>query len=537
MESRKKRFNALGLRWSRTRDRGATAVVIALCLLLLMGAAAVAFDTANLALKRQTLANIVDSAAQAGAADLPGNPSGAVTDAQAYAHRSDPALSISTTLYCVVDSLGTGPYTVNYAQIPSTCNPGGSGTYTSGVGGTVCDQNLCAIPCVLTGTNPVCNTMKVSAAQNVPFYFAPAIGIPSGNTGSVVSVSCKGSCGTGMPNPLDVAIVADRTSSLDSTVFSQMQAGILSTLATMTPELQFVTIGAIHKSTTQGTCETYLPTNNSSTPADQADRAGNWMTSSFSNNYLTGTYGGSGRTLKTAAANTLVNNISCMNQATQPWGTHLAAPMKAAARMLLGPTNGGTTSNLATLSTARAALLPPGVAVKKVLIMETDGVPEETEGFNGYLVGNSGTLYKDTNTSKGDTLLTDGLDPTSGNPASGDVGCANLLSVASAAKAAGITVIMVGYGDANTAKCKKNYSNGTYSGNNVDDTMAAAASPTAAGTPSAANNDCTTTAGAAAENADGDNYFCAASGSQLAGIFSTAINQINNTTKFIKLPQ
>ena len=63
----KKSIEALGLRWSRTRERGATAVVIALTLVLVMGAAAISFDTANLAWQRQTLRNITDAAAQAGA--------------------------------------------------------------------------------------------------------------------------------------------------------------------------------------------------------------------------------------------------------------------------------------------------------------------------------------------------------------------------------------------------------------------------------------------------------------------------------------
>jgi hypothetical protein len=222
-----------------------------------------------------------------------------------------------------------------------------------------------------------------------------------------------------------------------------------------------------------------------------------------------------------------------MNQASQPWGTHLAAPLKAAARMLLGY----QTSNLSALEAARAPLLPSGSVVKKVIIMETDGVPEESIAFNGYLTGTNPPLYKDTNTSLGSTDLTNANDPVSGAPTKGDIGCQNLLTVAANAKAAGITVIMIGYGDANTAKCKKQYSPSvSYSGNNVDDTLAAAASPAPNGTASTANNDCSTTAGANAENNDGDFYFCAASASQLAGIFSTAVSQITSTTKFVKMP-
>jgi len=527
----KKSVEALGPRWSRTRDRGATAVVIALCLLLVMAAAAMSFDTANLALQRQTLRNVTDAAAQAGASYLPGDPASAIAAVTAYAHRYDPNLNPTATLYCVVGSTGATMQPAT-GYIPATCNPGGSGTYTNGVAGTICDQNLCAIKCILTGINPVCNTLRVDANEDVPFYFAPAIGINKGNTGAITSVSCKGSCGLLAPNPMDVAIVADRTASLASDTFSGMQTGITDMLATMTPEYQFVTIGAIHKSTTKGTCETYLADNTASQPTNGASRVGNWMTSTFSADYLTGNLTSQTRALNPSSK--VVNNVTCMNQGNQPWGTHLAAPMKAAARMLLNP----SLSNLGSLTTTRAKLLDPKAVVKKVLIMETDGVPEETEGFNGYLVGNSGTKYTDTNTSKGNTGLGDNIDPTAANPSSGDVGCKNLSAVATAAKLAGIIVIMIGYGDANTAKCKKNYTTNppTFSGSNVDDVMAAAASDGNNGQVSKADHDCTKTQGAIDENGDGDNYFCAASASQLSSIFGMAMNQLSTHTKFIKMP-
>ena len=525
----KQSFEVLGLRWSRTRERGATAIVIALTMTILMGAAALSFDTANLALQRQTLRNITDAAAQAGASYLPGDPAGAVTAALDYAHKSDLSYTPTVTLWCMVASTGATKQVAPGSISPWNCNPGGSG-YLNGVGGVVCDTFFCAIPCPATAT---CNTVRVSGQKNVPFYFAPAIGINSGSTGAVSSVSCRGACGTAQPNAMDIAFVADRTSSLTAPVFASMQSGITSTLASMTPEYQFVTLGTIHKSTTKNGCDTYLAANSDNKPVDGADRVGNWMNMNFSNDYLTGNLTSTSRSLN--GSSKLVTNVNCMNQASQPWGTHLAAPLKAAARMLLNPSLPG--NNLGTLSTARQAILPTGATVKQAIIMETDGVPEESIGFNGYLVNSSGPpLYKDSNTSTGSTNLTDATDPVSGSPWNGEQGCTNLKTVAANAKAAGITVIMIGYGQANTAKCSVNYNNGTTSGSNVDDVLAAAASPAPNGSASTANNDCTTTAGAAAENADGDFYFCAANGAQLAGIFSTAVSQITSTTKFVRMP-
>ena len=521
----KKWFEARGLRWSRTRERGATAVFIALTLTLVMGGAALSFDYANLALQRQTLRNITDASAQAGASYLPSDPAGAVTAALEYAHKSDVSYTPTVTLWCVVGSTGATQQ-VAPGYIPATCNPGGSG-YMNGVGGVVCNTVLCAIPCPASAT---CNTVKVDGQKNVPFYFAPAIGINSGSTGAVSSVSCRGSCGTLMPNAMDIAFVADRTTSLSASVFASMQSGITSTLSSMTPEYQFVTLGTIHKSTTKNGCDTYLAANSDNKPVDGADRVGNWMNMNFSNDYLTGNLTSTSRSLNTSS--TLVKNVNCMNQASQPWGTHLAAPLKAAARMLLNPSQ----SNLGMLSTARAAILPTGATVKQAIIMETDGVPEESIAFNGYLVNSSGPpLYKDTNTSLGNVSLSDSTDPVSGSPWNGEQGCTNLKTVAKEAKDAGITVIMIGYGQANTAKCSVNYNDGTTSGSNVRDVLAEAASPGPKGA-STADTNCATVGGANQENTDGDFYFCAANAAQLAGIFSTAVSQITSTTKFVKMP-
>ena len=85
--------------------------------------------------------------------------------------------------------------------------------------------------------------------------------------------------------------------------------------------------------------------------------------------------------------------------------------------------------------------------------METDGVPEETIGYNYTAPKNSSnTSYKDTDPrGLGSTNLTptDATDPVSGNPSTGgELGCTKLKTVADQAKTLGITVIMVGDGRA-----------------------------------------------------------------------------------------
>ena len=50
------------------------------------------------------------------------------------------------------------------------------------------------------------------------------------------------------------------------------------------------------------------------------------------------------------------------------------------------------------------------------------------------------------------------------------------------------------------------------------------------------NNGCSTTALQAAENSDGDYFFCAASGDNMAPIFKTALGQVSKGVKLLNLP-
>lgn len=508
MNSRmKKSFEAVGVRWSRTKERGATAVVIALCLTLLMAAAAMSFDTANLALKRQTLQNLTDAAAQAGAVhlrDFPTDLAGAQQAAFDFAHAADATFTLAdVTLWCIVPSTGATKQ-IAPGNIGPVCNP-------IILTGKVCDENLCAIPCTASGAS--CNAIRVKHEGNVLFYFAPAIGIPSGSTGAVTSVSCAKSCGSGgKPNPMDVAIIADRTPSMDDGEVTQMKAGIKSSLEIMTPEYQFATLGTIHKSNapTANDCKTLLPIKTA--PGTE----GTWTPLGFSNNYLTGdlTSPAGSRKLKpvTAHKTTLGEQVGCMNNqdpGNAPWYTHLAAPLKAAARVLLGKS--GTTSGITAQMTSDRNLLTDNAPVTKWIFFETDGQPMETMKASD------------------STSLDTATDPSA--PGDDAKGCKNLETVATNAKKAGndIKIVMIAYGDATTAYCGSG---------RVKDTMARAASP-ANGNPSLADKSCTSKNGQpAAENTDGDYFYCAATGADLQSVFKTAIGSASSsTTKFVRMPK
>ena len=246
--------------------------------------------------QKHQLNDTLDAAAQAGAYDLPGSSTTAKADALAFALAHDPietgSLEPNVDFWCIVASkLASGVYQPDSTQMPSTCYPG-TGAYTAGVNYKTtgrkisCSTKICAIPCVEpvsnTGTPKIaCNTIRVFQGRTVAFAFAPAGGIQQGSTGNVVSVACKGSCGTIAPNPMDVAIVADRTGSMDSADLIAMRDGIKGMLQVMTPEQQYVALGTIGRATVSSTPST--EPSGACSPASGSATTGAWLPVPFSN--------------------------------------------------------------------------------------------------------------------------------------------------------------------------------------------------------------------------------------------------------------
>lgn len=476
-------------------QRGATAVIIALTMTLICCAVAFAIDITNLTRVKWELQHTLDAAAHAGASKLPANAAGAEADAKAFAAANGFAGTPTVEFFCVVASTGATRQ-IATGQIPATCNPG---TTT----GFVCNDNICSIPCPKTAT---CNTMRVSASDTVPYYFAPLMGFNQGNTGAITSVACKGSCGTVVPNAMDVVVVADRTPSMSSGDLTSMKNGILGMYQTMTPELQSVALGAIHRASYTGAYE-------SSYYKDQ----GPWVATDYSNRYLNAGVAGS-RTLN--YSNQLVDvtkNLALTDAyAGNNFGTNLAAAMR------------GAYSSLAARPNTDASR---GGAVKKVIIFETDGMPDETLPLQ--------TDVRRADPSGGNQLVIPYYRQTATQKQTGGPkGCALLEQVAALAKSDGMLVVTIAFGQANTAGCNiSSRSTTPYStdGPSVKVTLANSASPKADGTASTAG-DCGTTSGAATENADGDFFFCAANASQLAPMFTSVINQVSNSIRLMQLP-
>lgn len=532
-------------------ERGATAVVVAFAMLMLMGAGAMGYDISKLLYERQQVRAAIDAASQAGASALP-DTTKAKDLAISYFTKNFPDAAALTypgniAFYCVVANDGTG--FPKSSQIPTTCDPG---TYNPGL--VKCSATSCAIPCDL---GEKCNTMAITYDKKVDFVFGPAINVPTAMTGAQTTASCLGSCGgEAPPNPMNVVVMADRTPSMGDDYappgsFAGLKGGIESMLEYMDPAQQYVAFGAIHKSiphrnsgdvatppassdmlytyttTTTTTTEKqrvcsgflwnwhceYVDVPVTKTVSNRDDRYnGVWVPVNFSNDYNDGGLA-TPRTLnKSTDLYKSVHNLALStgsnfaDVSNNGIGTHLAAAMKGAARYLLSPTN-----NLGDLdaSGARADLGTP----KNVIIFETDGRPEE--------------LY---DSSAQAMSFDNDLDPASTN---GETACNNLKNIAATAKSRGVTIITIGFGNAATYTCGKTR-NGSNSGNMfVDDVLADVASPTDAG-PSAAEG-CRNSTEINAENTDGDNFYCAANGEDLKDVFAAAMGSLEGGTKFMAI--
>ena len=505
---------------SRRRDEdGAVAFMTVILSVVIFGAAAIAIDISMLAMERQKLHDAVDAAAHAGAYTMPGDGATAMKAARDMALANDPDLTYDFTeqnpqirLWCLVASTGAGT-SVRTDQIPSTCNPGPAPYTTSRYPDLRCNTKICKIPCAPSLTT-VCNTVEVVAEKDVDFGFANVFGRSEGSTGAVASAACKGSCGQEAPNPLDVVFMADRTPSMSNANRDSMMQAIKDTLVTMDPTMHYVALGTLNKSVPNGGCPTAAgppPVALTANEIEKGMKKGVWVATDFSRSYVTGT--GNGKVA--ASSDPVVKGLDCAkgksgnaaNGASDGYyGTHLASAMKGAARKLLYSSE----NNLSSLP-AR-----PGT-VRKVIVFETDGRPFEV--FEG-----------------GSTDLGDSGDVASGRQnagwSKGQAGCQNLVDVAAKAKQQGILVITIGFGDATSANCSDGSSTGTW----TRDALAKAASPSDSGEATTASA-CDSTTSRAAENADGDYYFCAAQGSELASIFKTAIAQVSSGVRLVKLPQ
>lgn len=567
----------------RQDQSGAVAIMFALLAAVLMGCAALGVDFASQVNERQKLQDAMDAGAQAGAYALPGNGTQSLADATAFAKAADSIATPTVDYFCVIGSVANGSaWTLDATQIPSVCNPASAKVGTSYTG-MKCNSRICSIPCK-PALGDQCNTIRLSDSKTVPFTFARVLGISSGGTGATQSVACKGSCGTIPPNPLDVTVVADRTGSMSATDVNSMITGIKSMLKVMTPSQQYVSLGSI------GRASSTAPSSCKSSPSTSAT-SGPWIPTPFTTGYLNA----AGTDVNTSSQ--LIKDISCLTTASST-GTSLASPMKAAARYLLGSAVGAT-NNLSSLpvrqtGTPRKVLIfeTDGQPNETAATAGTTSLSSSADVFSNVASTTSNLVTTGpvpvpvtvtTTTGSGANKITINTTTTYNTTTKtttvtnvgGQNACSNLQNVAAQAKAAGILVVTIAYNlsgvtcDSNNSALPSNststvdgpitvvsdvlsgkvrtiqqtatrtITNVVYSdpvGEQVTNVLAASASPVAGGAASANNNDCSTTTGRAAENSDGDYFFCAASGTDMAPIFKTALSQASSGIKLMRLP-
>lgn len=570
----------------RHTEQGVTAVVIALSILMLFAAGAAGFDIATLMNARQRVRDAIDAAAQAVAYDMPvASASAALTTASTFAQASYSAVTLTASnlsFYCVVKKASDG--TPDESQIPTTCNPGVKGTDWSDTSSNCPSASaVCTIPCTpstapVSGTATACNTIVIKYNLQVPFVFGQVIGIPSGYTGTQSTISCRGTCGGSMKAaPMNVVVMADRTASMWGTFTSvdsssgkvtgtgndnniaALRSGIEGMLQTMTPTQQYVAFGAIHQgqvvTPTSGAdnltaplpkdAKAFKETTNctlrvlgvcwSSKTTSVNQFVGSWVPVGFTNNYLTSTGAlNTGTDLYASVHNLAYANLTTSgtngtsatyytnklwtsdgsNYAVNGTGTHLASALKGAVEYLQA--NAGTNNYVSGLDSDgyRASLkdsLGNTVPVKNVIVFETDGQPDE--------------VFDDANSDTASALSFSNTDDVGSTTMSR--ACTNFASIATAAKAAGITLIMISFGSANTASCTSTQTAGQI--------MANAASTKASVTGSGDSNGCADAASIAAENTDNDYYYCAATAADLKGVFAAAMGNMTDSTKFMSI--
>ncbi len=332
-------------------EHGAIAVLAALTIVILLAAVAFVIDISRLYHERQVLQNAVDFGSLAGAQDLPvqgtaqANIASAIARTVAIANAPQVATSgLTITYQCVVgDRNGDG--IPDPEDIPFVCGPTGtwsSGWTAKGAGRMIhnCDP--------FAGDK--CNTIRLSTNNTIPYYFAPVIGVNTGNTGAVTAASCKGACGAAS-SPLDIVLVLDRTGSMTQADVDNMKNAALSILGFYDSSQQWVGLVALPYGQNINKCnvnnpQTYPGTNYV-----------NWQVVPLSSDFTR-----PDGTLNTSSA--IVQKVNCL----------VRSPTVTVTVNGTNQTNAGHTNLGDPLDAARAMLSAQGRStVPDIIIFETDG--------------------------------------------------------------------------------------------------------------------------------------------------------------------
>lgn len=408
---------------------------------------------------------------------------GALAGAQLLPNNATNAASVATTFTLANDSgLDSSKVSATFRCLVGDRNHDGQPDASDIPG--VCDpktdaswyvsNGLAISPCV-PANGDKCNVIVVSASNNVKHYLAPAIRIKTSGTGSITSAACNGPCGGPPTAPVDVMLVMDRTGSMSSSELANAQTAANSILTMYNPSLQRVGLGLLGPSYAPPSSACAGP--NLRAYAKPIGSVPGYTAPAYLANWIPVGLTGTGGPI----------NESYLNAD----GTLNTGSMLVQAIACYSVRNSSTGTDLATPIRMAAYYLNtygrPGV--RKGIILETDGQP------------NAG-------------------------PSGGPNYCAQANTEATTAKTAGIEIFAIGFGldGSNDVNCPD--STGAFHNQKATYLLASVA------TQPTADNGCV-----AAENTDGDHFFCQPKTSDLASVFQTIASTLAAGAHLIALPQ
>lgn len=225
-------------------ESGQILVLFTLCIIVIMGLAALVIDAGLLRTDSQRLWNALDASALAGAQGLPAtkdNVAQVRATARDFALRNYPGLPEPTIQLACLIGQNSATGLPNVSDMPTVCNVSLAASDDS----WRCQGRTCWAPCdPATTSSDACNTIMVSAAATRDYTFGRVVGINEGNTGTRTSAACTGECGTPQITPVDAVVILDRTSSMDgSTSVGNLRSGARAVLGALNPAVQRVAFG------------------------------------------------------------------------------------------------------------------------------------------------------------------------------------------------------------------------------------------------------------------------------------------------------
>ena len=189
------------------REEGQTIVIVALCLVVLIGAAGLVIDVANLYVTQRHLQTAADAAALAAAQDLPNSTTSACTYSASTA-----GSSTCTVNGANVALAGNGDnYGATFGNVQTTAQVECVSVASAGTGcqtGTGCPSYY--PPAGKANTNLGCNAIKVTEQTSVAPFFMGVLGFGS----QTITASATAGLAGGTPEPLDVEMIDDTTASM-----------------------------------------------------------------------------------------------------------------------------------------------------------------------------------------------------------------------------------------------------------------------------------------------------------------------------------